>query len=387
MLINDNKKPRVVVAMSGGVDSSVAAFLLKKKGLDVIGIFLKLSLGSESGLYKARQTAEMLSIPFYVIDLSGDFKEKVVDYYISEYEKGRTPNPCVVCNKLIKFGLLWDKARGLGADFLATGHYARLRRVNSKFKSQNLKFRSSDLRQKNYYIFRARDEKKDQSYYLWSIDKRIISHLVFPLGNMKKEEVKRIARKAKLPIGERESQGACFFAKGENKRFLSSFAKKLKKEGNIIDREGNILGKHKGLIYYTIGQREGLGDSIAAQWNKFQTTSNGPQKNFKRNPSPLYVIGLDIKKNQLIVGENKDIFTKELKADSLNILDEKIFNMNNKNIYAQVRGGHEAQKCKIISIDKKNIFLEFKKPIRAVTPGQSVVFYDGGQMLGGGVIK
>jgi len=387
-----NKNKRVVVAMSGGVDSSVATFLLKKQGYDVVGIFLKFWQPPEklyrekkenlccdlNSLNTARRVAEILKMPFYVIDLSHEFKKKIVDYYLKEYEDGRTPNPCVFCNKFIKFGLLWQKALGLDASFLATGHYARLCRAKSQIPNPKSQILGAHTAQ--YFLSRAKDETKDQSYFLWDIDKKIIPHLIFPLGDLNKKEVRDIARKAKLPVyNKKDSQGVCFIPDGDNKRFLFFFSKKLSKPGEIVDKYSNVLGYHKGLVSYTIGQREGLGDEIAGNWSRANKK--------KTSPPPLYVKKLDIKKNRLIVAENREIFSRGLLVKNINIFDEESFEKH-KLIYVQIRGGHKAEECKILKRrNRKEVSLKFSKSIRAITPGQSAVFYDKkGQVLGGGII-
>jgi len=495
------KKPRVVIAMSGGVDSSVAAYLLKKQGYEVIGIFLKFwnpdyqesnktclpagrarkpaspclagrqAAGRQESkkarenlccdtysLYKAREVADKLDIPFYVIDLNKEFKDKVVDYYIEEYQKGRTPNPCVECNKFIKFGLLWEKAKGLGADYLATGHYVR------KFQIPNSKIKFYKLKTKNYKLMRAKDKEKDQSYFLWNINKEVLPYLLFPIGDLTKKEVRKIAKDAELPVyNKKDSQGVCFIPDGDNKKFLSIFCCRdaqsfaLAKSGNIVDKYGNVLGKHKGLIYYTVGQREGLGDEIGGKWieiqknryiailshhqdqNEISNKNNNEtmkQWNNEKDIPPLYVIDLDTEKNQLVVGENKDVFSRELIADFLNILDERFWELvkKGKPLYAQIRGKHKAEKCIVFLLydfmvkknkkisDKNNnrtmeqwnnennnettkqwnnenryklkefsqsvkILVQFYSPVRAITPGQSVAFYYREQLLGGAIIK
>jgi tRNA-specific 2-thiouridylase len=396
-----NNKIRVVVAMSGGVDSSVVAYLLKKEGYDVIGIFLKLwdpsfAKASESktsfvcdkkksnlccddkAMGVARQIADSLEIPFYVLKVDKLFKKEIVDNFISEYEKGRTPNPCVRCNKYIKSGYLWEKARQLKADYLATGHYIGKSQI-SNLKSQ---------------IFRSKDTIKDQTYFLSSIDPAIVPHLLFPLGNMTKGEVRNIAKKAKLPVyNKKDSMGVCFIPDGDTDSFLKHFSKKAQKPGNIVDKTGNILGKHSGLMGYTIGQRAG------GQISNFQfpiSNDGVASQRIKADIPRLYVVGIDSKKNRLIVGENEDCFSKEVVIENVNILDERFWDLvkNNKTLYAQIRGGHKAERCTISLIrtkpnEAKSYKLKaiFAKPVRAITPGQTIALYSKDTLIGGGIIS
>jgi tRNA-uridine 2-sulfurtransferase len=406
-----NKKPRVVVAMSGGVDSSVVAYLLKKEGYDVIGVFLKFwhedttGIGDkcrqnlccdDESLYMAKKVASKLDIPFYEVNARELFKREIVDYYINEYESGRTPNPCVKCNRFIKFGYLWEKAKELEADFLATGHYVK--------KNKRLKIKDKKYGVPSGQLYRSKDKIKDQTYFLWNIRKEITPYLLFPLGDMEKSEVRSIAKKAGIPVfNKKDSQGVCFIPDQDNKRFLLKYAKKLLKPGEIVDLNGNVLGEHKGLAYYTIGQRENLGDEIGSNYDKFQNLPKGSlRENFKYQTNdkskksknidipPLYVVRLDTKKNQLIIGENKDVFAADMTVEDVNIVSDRFEDFIGKNIFIQIRGGHKAEKAKLISYDKKRkkASLKFVKNIRAVTPGQSAVFYCGTnkELLGGGVI-
>ena len=361
-----NKRHRVVIAMSGGVDSSVAAYLLKKQGYDVIGIFLKFwqppedscgvkkenSCCNLESLSMARQIAEIIDIPFYVIHVEDQFKKDIVDYFIKEYEGGRTPNPCVSCNKAIKFGFLWKKAKELGADYLATGHYIKTKRRKKDIsdKQKNIQYPIS-----NISIYRPKDKIKDQTYFLSHITKNILPHLLFPLADLEKKEVRAIAKKAKLPVfSKKDSQGVCFIPDGDNSRFLLQNSKKLNKPGDIVDKEGNKLGKHKGLVFYTVGQKIGS-DLAAAQYMKrkypisnIQYPTN-TQSSIPKEIQRLYVISINVKKNQLIIGEDKDCFSDLLVAQNLHVLNDGIFRLakENKDIYAQIRGGHKAEKCTI----------------------------------------
>lgn len=390
----DNKK-KVVVAMSGGVDSSVAAALLKKgfypelgRRVDVIGVFMKFWFPTTSGgklvedenkccsseaEKRARKVAKVLEIPFYVFNFEKEFKKRIVDYFLKEYKKGKTPNPCVVCNKEIKFGLLLEKALALDADFVATGHYARLRREFPISKSKFL----------NTKLLRARDKEKDQSYFLWKLDQKQLGRILFPVGDYKRNEVEKMAKKFRLPVlSARKSVEICFIPKTtdpvrgqrdlvETQRKQTSngvkdFLKKYLKEkpGKIRNTAGKILGEHKGLWFYTIGQRKGI----------------------KLSGGPYYVISKDFKKNLLVVSKNKkDLAKKELTAKNINWISGKVPRLPLK-IKAKIRYRHEPVPATLYKLRTKNYKLIFDKPQRAITPGQSVVFYKGDELLGGGVI-
>ena len=344
-----------MVAMSGGMDSSVAAALLKRAGfyseqsrrVDVIGVFMKFWAEGEKAENRccspeseerARKAARRLKIPFYVLNFKKEFKKKVVDYFLKEYQLGRTPNPCVVCNKEIKFGLLLEKALSLGADFVATGHYARV----------------SSLR-----LFQARDKEKDQSYFLWQLNQKQLSRVLFPVGGYTKTEVRKLAKKFGLPVLRiSESQEVCFVQKTVNE-FLAKHIKK-RKPGVIVDAKGNRLGRHRGLIFYTIGQRKGIG----------------------LPGGPFWVLRKDPKKNFLVVTKNeKDLYKKELIFEKENWIAGKKPKFPLR-VKAKIRYNH--QPASAVLFHHKVIF---DRPQRAVTPGQSIVFYKGQEVLGGGIIK
>jgi tRNA-specific 2-thiouridylase len=344
-----NKKLKVVVAMSGGVDSSVAAALLKKAGFDVVGIFMKFWKDGKSGDNRccsieseklARAVAKKIGIPFYVINAEKEFKAKIVEYFLKEYKKGNTPNPCVVCNKEIKFGFLINKALSLGADFIATGHYARI---------------------KNGKLLKGVDVEKDQSYFLWQLNQKQLSRVLFPVGGYTKPEVRKLAKKFKLPTAETpESQEVCFVQDSTN-NFLSKYLKT--KPGKIINTEGKVLGKHNGLWFYTIGQRRGL----------------------EISQGPYYVAAKDFKKNILIVSKNKkDLLQKEFTVKNVSwILPQKM----PLNTEVKIRYKSNLAKSKIFELVGKKARVIFQNKQAAVTPGQSAVFYKGEELLGGGVIQ
>jgi len=361
---------RVICAMSGGLDSSVTAALLKRASFDVIGVFMKFwSEPREDGLIgninrccapeaeiRARKVAKILKIPFYVFDFSKEFKERIVDYFLDGYEKGITPNPCVVCNKEIKFGLLLEKALSLDADYVATGHYAR-KIQNSKFKMQN-----ENSKCKIFKLLRAKDKNKDQSYFLWMLNQEQLKRILFPIGDYTREEVENLARKFKLPVlGIKKSVEICFI-----QTTVSDFLRKYLKEkpGKIVDTEGKILGEHKGLWFYTIGQRKGIG------------LSGGP----------WWVLDKDLKKNFLIVTKNeKDLLKKELICKNVNWISGKEPKLPLK-VKAKIRYKTHFAKATIFPTRNKIYKVIFEEPQRAITPGQSVVFYKGEEVIGGGVI-
>ena len=349
--------------MSGGVDSSVAAAILKKQGYDVVGVFMKLwsDKASEGKLENiccsveaataARAVANQLKIPFYVVNLEKEFKKAVVDYYIKEYESGRTPNPCVICNRDIKGEILMHKALEMEADFLATGHYARIKKEK-----------------KEYQLLKSVDENKDQTYFLWTLKQKHLAKLLFPIGDYTKPEVRQMAKKWHLPTAERkESQGICFIPDRDVCGFLRRHARKLTEPGPIYEMGGKKIGIHNGLINYTIGQRERL-------------NIGGPRS--------YYVVELKKGDNSLIVGDEKDLYHRELIASNLNwirpISPEQIKLLK---LGGRIRYGHPIESCQVSVISNDKVKVIFDKPQRAITPGQSIVFYNKNEVLGGGVIK
>lgn len=356
-------KPKIVVAMSGGVDSSVAALLLKQQGFDVVGMMLKLwhaEGGGENrccdvkGVNDARLVCDKLKTPFYLIDARKEFRKIVVENFLNEYRAGRTPNPCVICNREIKFNLLWQKARSLGADFLATGHYARVA-GNSK-------------------LLRAKDKTKDQSYMLWQLKQEDLQHTIFPLGDLTKKEVREIARKNNLAVSEKkESQEICFVADNYHQFLRKYLPAKAMKRGKVIDMHGNAIAEHNGLPFYTEGQRVAI--------------SNPKIPDFVAH----YVARKDLKNNALIVAprNSKELLSKEMRVEKVNWLRRP---GKNEKLAAQIRYHHPAVRVGEIREfgefgSTKKVRIRFGAPQRAVTPGQSAVFYSGEEVVGGGVIS
>jgi tRNA-specific 2-thiouridylase len=364
----NNPKKTVAVAMSGGVDSSVVAKMVVDRGDRAIGLFLKLwndptcKVDKENrccdyqALADAREVANKLKIPFYVINAEKEFKKLIVDDFIDQYKKLQTPNPCIRCNQYIKFDLLLARALSIGADSLATGHYGKI------IKDKN-----------EYQLFAARDQNKDQSYMLYRLNQKQLSKIEFPLFGMKKPAVREKAKVWRLPVHEKpESQEICFFGDRDYRDFLQRYLpKKYFLPGEIIYQK-QVIGRHSGLVNYTIGQRKGVEQS---------TIGGGPI-----DRQPLYVKGYDLKKNQLIVDDDKNIYSKIMVVGQLNwIGGEAINSLNDSKLKVKIRYRHPAVACSAM-INGDFIKVEFREPQRAVTPGQGAVFYLGNRVLGGGII-
>lgn len=334
---------RCLIAMSGGVDSAAVACLLKEKGYEIAGATMKLLNNEETkkSIEDAKAVCNTLKIKHYVFDLEKEFKEEVIKYFIETYQAGKTPNPCIVCNKHFKFGYFYEEAQKLGYSLIATGHYAKIM---------------------NGALYQSNNLEKDQSYFLYSIPKEILNHILFPLAEFKtKEEVRAITQKANLAISrKKDSEDICFIPNGDYKDFVKANIKDIV-QGDICLKEGKILGKHQGLEFYTIGQRKGLGIS---------------------HPSALYVTQIDKENNKLIVGENKDLFHNSLVAKEINLLVDFL----PKNLKAKVRSRASLEKVALEQLENNKIKVIFERKQRAITQGQSIVFYLNGQCLGGGII-
>jgi len=351
--------------MSGGVDSSVAATLLQEQGYEVIGITMNLfSLPKEyckseqlrsccgwKAVEDANRVAHTLGISHYVADFRNQFEKDVIADFCREYARGRTPNPCLRCNERLKFKVLMAKAKALKADFLATGHHARI---------------EHDAQTGRYLLKKGKDKKKDQSYFLYPMTQEQLSRTLMPIGNLTKEKVRQKASESGLPIAQRpESQEICFVPDKDYPGFLRGRIPEAFRSGPIVDLKDRVLGQHKGIGHYTIGQRRGLG--IAA-------------------PHPLYVLALQSDKNTVVVGTNKQLYKKTLRATQVNLISiakvEKPLS-----IKAKIRYKHREAKALLVPLDSDQISVKFEKPQRAITPGQAVVFYEGDVVVGGGIIE
>ena len=361
--ISKGERKRVAVAMSGGVDSSLAAALLLKQGYEVIGLTFRMWPKDECGasfertccnleaITRARAVAEDLKIPYYVFDFSEEFKRQVIDYFCDEYLKGFTPNPCVICNEKIKFGLLHDKALALDTDLVATGHYARV---------------DFDKAANRYLLREGRDKEKDQTYFLFRLSQEHLRYAVFPLADYMKDETRKAARKIKLKNFDTvSSQDICFIQDLSYAEYIKSKTKGAIREGDIVDADGKVLGRHKGILFYTIGQRRGLGLA---------------------HKEPLYVTRIDREKNRVIVGTKKDVLKKSLIARDLNWIALSGIDKPMR-IKAKIRYNHKRQDATVTPIGATEVRVDFDSPQEAPTPGQAVVFYDKDIVMGGGWIK
>lgn len=362
-----NRKSKILVALSGGVDSAVVAALLRKQGFEVIGVHLQFwsedfrpggekkmpenKCCSLAALEAARSVASHLKIPFYVLNFRAPFRAKVVEYFLRTYARGATPNPCVVCNREIKFGLLLRKMRALKCDYLATGHYARIGKSG-----------------KNYFLRAGKDSEKDQSYFLYHLGQEKLRHILFPLGEKTKTEVRKLADKfgLKSVSGKKESQGACFFPEHDPQNFLvRNLPKDALKPGPIETLAGKKLGTHRGLPLYTIGQRRGV--------------------ELGGLPEPFYVVGFERKKNTLVVGPDASVFRETLKAKNLHFTAGK---PPKQKFRAKVRIRYRMPLVPAtITLNKNSAHVAFDHPVRAVTPGQTIVFHEREKIIGGGTIE
>jgi len=343
-------KRKIAVALSGGVDSSAAALLLKEAACEVMGIHVRLwdSPHSEYQAHRAETICRILDIPCHQVDLQKEFESCVVDYFCREYRQGRTPNPCVACNQYIKFGLLLDRALSLGADYLATGHYARVEHSRD-----------------GHRLLKAVDTGRDQSYFLYTLTREKLGHVLFPLGGHSRDEVKQMAKQAGLPTAARSSQDICFISQKNYGAFLSQ--RFSTQPGDVVDTRGKRLGQHQGIAFYTIGQRHGLG---------LAPTSQG---------KPLYIIRIEPESNRIVLGHEKELYSQKLAAQKLNWISGKA-PREPITVTAKIRyKSKEAEASLFFRNDSVDV--HFSQPQKAVTPGQAVVFYNIDEVLGGGIIS
>lgn len=347
--------------MSGGVDSSVAAYLLKEQGYDVIGVTMQIwqedkeyeeregGCCSLSAVDDARRVADKIGIPFYVLNFKDSFKKNVIDYFIDEYMEGKTPNPCIACNKYLKFDELLKKAQGIGADYIATGHYAKIEEHNGR-----------------YILVKSDDDKKDQTYALYNMTQEQLAHTLMPCGEYTKDRIREIAKEIGLDVhNKKDSEEICFISDNNHGKYISEAMPGKVKQGNFVDKDGNILGKHKGIVYYTIGQRKGLGLAMGR---------------------PVFVTDINPLTNEVVVGAEEDIFKTDLICKDINFI---AFDNLDKSLElkAKIRYSAKPATATITPLENGKVRVSFKEKQRAITKGQSVVFYLDDLVVGGGIIE
>ena len=355
-------KGKVVVGMSGGVDSSVAAWLLKEQGYDVIGVTMQIWQDEEnevqeenggccglSAVDDARRVASSIGIPYYVMNFKQEFQKNVIDYFTKEYLNGRTPNPCIACNRYVKWEALLQRSLSIGADYIATGHYARIDRLPNG----------------RYAIRRSATLAKDQTYALYNLTQEQLAHTLMPVGNYSKDKIREMAEEIGLQVANKpDSQDICFVPGGDYATFIEENADAPIRQGNFVTQDGKILGKHKGIIHYTVGQRKGLGLALGY---------------------PAFVLEIRPETDEVVIGTYEESLTHTLRANELNFMSVEDITEPIR-VFAKIRYNHKGAWCTVEKTGEDEITCTFDEPIRAVTPGQAVVLYDGEYVLGGGTI-